>query len=300
MRQIESCPICEGKSFKTRYPSNFSGTWEDAVPLFLANRVTAKRGQIVTCQDCDFIFTNPQFTPEDYAKIYGSITPFVETEGHERGQIARFNIRNEITSKYFQSGKFLDLGCGAGVYHRSLTKFEGYGFEVRPRSDYEYQEQERIYLGNFRDFASKPEHAEKFDFVTAWDVIEHVTDPQDYFEAVKTILKPGGIFIWSVPDPSCLTARVTGKNWNCYLLEHLWYFTPKTLKQFANKMGFEVLETHPMGFPVDFQSVVQRLAQTYGGKNIPLPGFIGNRVIKLPIGLMYSVTRKKDLADTDT
>lgn len=40
---------------------------------------------------------------------------------------------------------------------------------------------------------------QKYDVITSIEVMEHVDSLEDYFEDIKRLLKPGGIFIWTTP-----------------------------------------------------------------------------------------------------
>ena len=132
-----------------------------------------------------------------------------------------------------------------------------------------------------------------FDFVTAWDVVEHLSEPDRTMEGITTILKPGGWFFCSLPDISSWSARLFGETWNCLLLEHLWYFSPTTLDAYLSHFGFESVEISKLWYPADIETIVNRLAQTYGWPLMRLPEFIGRRVVNLPIGLMFGAFRRK-------
>jgi SAM-dependent methyltransferase len=70
----------------------------------------------------------------------------------------------------------------------------------------------RLFLtfnGVLEDFA--PTHQEKFDAVTSFEVMEHVPDVLSMLTAIRSVLKPEGVFGFSVPnldDPYCLRRTV--------------------------------------------------------------------------------------------
>ena len=39
---------------------------------------------------------------------------------------------------------------------------------------------------------------QEYDFITAFDVLEHVTDPVELVERISSKLKPGGFFIFNL------------------------------------------------------------------------------------------------------
>ena len=138
-----------------------------------------------------------------------------------------------------------------------------------------------------------PEWQGAFDFVTAWDVIEHIPVLDDFFNAINQLLKPGGWFFASLPDIESPFAKLSGQKWNCLLLEHLWYFSPKTISAYAARFGFECKLCEPSAFHVDLRTLCLRGLQTYA------PAFASwSRIIPpalaipFPAGIMWIALRK--------
>ena len=69
---------------------------------------------------------------------------------------------------------------------------------------------------------------------------EHVSDPVKTLAEASRILKSGGLFVASVPNPSCLEARIFGSNWVGWERpRHLYLFTPTLLQRYLTDAGFE-------------------------------------------------------------
>lgn len=295
MRELRKCIVCGGASFDGLYAATFRGTWEEAVPYFLTDRRKAVHGDIVRCGGCGFVFSNPQFDSADYARIYRNIpaAPTAGAKGRKGATTARFKRLRRKVLAHRRSGRFLDLGCADGEFLAVMRDFHGLGFEVGDEED--QTRAANIVSGDFLDYCRNfPQGGEKpFDFVTAWDVLEHLPDLGEYLDGVGGILVDGGFLFCTLPDISSLAARVSGRRWNCILLEHLWYFTPETFGRFAGRAGFEVVETGASPYPVDLRTLFQRAVQTYGGAALKFPSFLSNVVVDLPIGLMFVACRKK-------
>jgi hypothetical protein len=89
-----------------------------------------------------------------------------------------------------------------------------------------------------------------------------------------------------VPNVASTVARLSGERWNCYLLEHLWYFSPDTLSIFLRRHGFAKRMIRPFLFPADLGTLASRVEQTYAIK-LPLPSFLRNLTVPLPAGVMF-------------
>jgi len=293
MIEITNCLICGSDKITTIYPSTFDGkTWEDAVPYFLTNRKKAVHGNIAKCSGCGFVFTSPQFTKTEYDKIYASIT--IQDQGtNDRSITLRYQQLAGMVQQYCTAGKFLDLGCGNGGFLDAMPGAEGLGFEIREEGS-DPQRSENIITGDFLKFVQQASEGSgpSFDFLTAWDVLEHIPNLDAYMQAMAELLSSNGYLFVTVPDVNSSFSKVFGSKWNCILLEHLWYFNVDTLSKYASRFGFDYVSSRPLFFPSDAQTLVNRIAQTGFLPKVSLPDFISDRVVKLPIGVTFFVFRK--------
>jgi SAM-dependent methyltransferase len=71
-------------------------------------------------------------------------------------------------------------------------------------------------------------------------VIEHVPNPRADLAAVRRLLKPDGYLYLLTPNIESLEARVYGRYWFALVPgDHLWFFSPYTLKYLLQTTGFE-------------------------------------------------------------
>ncbi|MGD9853791.1 MAG: class I SAM-dependent methyltransferase [Planctomycetaceae bacterium] len=88
---------------------------------------------------------------------------------------------------------------------------------------------------------SIPFHAESFDAVFAWMVLEHVPRPRETLCAVHRVLKPRGWFAFSVPNVSCWEPMLFGRHWRGYdLPRHLQHFSSRGLQSLLEDNGFQI------------------------------------------------------------
>lgn len=91
-------------------------------------------------------------------------------------------------------GEILDIGCGIKPY-RSLFKSTGYfGLELDTEENREKKAADFFYDGHRFPFES---HA--FDAVVAFQVFEHVFNPQEFLLETWRILHPGGLLLMTLP-----------------------------------------------------------------------------------------------------
>lgn len=80
--------------------------------------------------------------------------------------------------------------------------------------------------------------------VSMFHVLEHVEDPVAFLKGAGKLLKPGGSLVVQVPNARSIQAFVTGRYWAGYdVPRHLIHFTPKHLRETAERAGFRVVRS---------------------------------------------------------
>jgi SAM-dependent methyltransferase len=285
MQDLAACLVCDGTSFVECYKATFDGDWHDAVPYFLTGRIKAVHGRVVRCRDCGFLFTSPQFTAEEYARIYSAVT----THGSSNPLRARFSALARLVRETESGGRFLDFGCGSGAFLDAMPGYDATGFEVAADVPGGVVRRGRLVTGDIlADTLASTELAPaSFDFIVAWDVLEHLAVPMEQMQRLGTLLKPGGRLYLTVPNCASRVARLSGGKWNMLLLEHLWYFDPVTIARFLQRCGFRLDKIKPVGYPVDLATVFQRARQIYGDWVPPAPALLAKFIVTLPVGMMF-------------
>jgi len=78
-----------------------------------------------------------------------------------------------------------------------------------------------------------------FDFITMWEVLEHVTDPGALLRLVHELLTPDGVFVMSYPDFRGTMSRILGNRWPFWLSVHLLYYDRKSIVRQLAACGFQ-------------------------------------------------------------
>lgn len=82
---------------------------------------------------------------------------------------------------------------------------------------------------------------EPVDAIVMLDVVEHLADPVATLGLCSRMLKPGGVIILTTGNFASPLARLTGKYWRLMTPpQHLWYFTPESLRKLAAGNGMQV------------------------------------------------------------
>ncbi|WP_370479353.1 class I SAM-dependent methyltransferase [Tamlana flava] len=154
----------------------------------------------------------------------------------------RYYIRTSIfnalkmQTKIFK-GDLLDVGCGKMPYrnfileHSKVKKYVGLdienalGYDTAVKPDYTWNGK------------TMPFDNDSFDCALATEVLEHCLEPEIVLKEVQRVLKPEGVFFFTVPFL-----------WNLHEVPNDEYrFTPFSLKRHLENSGFKNIEIQATG-----------------------------------------------------
>lgn len=182
-------------------------------------------------------------------------------------------VSREVRRLVGNNGKTLDIGCNTGVWLATLgNNWEKYGVELSPLAADTARlfSKAKVYCGSIESYDQEEDF---FDLITAFAVIEHLTDPRFLVTWAYQHLKPGGVLLLMTGDRESNTAQEMGANWPLYApKEHVSFFSSRSLIHLVEHAGFKIVrnEWRFMYTASGFGSVLYRLLQ----KAKEITGFI--------------------------
>jgi len=277
MLQISNCPVCGGKDFE-----HFI-TCKDYT-------VSQENFNIVSCRSCNFKFTNPRPPDSEIGKYYKS-EDYVSHSDTRKGLINRLyhvvrtrTLKQKLTliSKYVSRGTILDYGCGTGMFLKTCADngWKAYGFEPDPDA------RALVVAKGLKAETTKFNlGATKYDIITLWHVLEHVTDLDETLRFFSDTITGKGRLIIAVPNYTSGDARHYGEFWAGYdVPRHIYHFEINTLNKLLSKFGFVLEETNPMVFDSYYVSMLSEKYKTGSIKYFKafISGFKSNMAAKGP------------------
>lgn len=182
-----------------------------------------------------------------------------------------------IRRQEVRGGTLLEIGCAYGFFlDEAARDFSVYGVEV---SDHARSTCTARGLRVLRDLPADGDGLPAFDVGVMLDVIEHLERPCDVLDRVHAVLKPGAPLLITTGDFGSLFARMTGRRWRLMTPpQHLWFFSPSTIRRLLERHGFAVREVrHPWKL-VPVELIAYQAARYVGGqaavRRLTLPGFV--------------------------
>jgi len=141
--------------------------------------------------------------------------------------------------------RFLDVGCGPGNFICCLEKWfpdaEISGVDVDMELlTYAAGRANRTNLlqGSAEEL---PFADESFDVVSALQVVEHLCEPERFFEQGHRVLRDGGLLLLATPNPNGFAARLLGKRWRGIRYDHISLRLPDRWRRTLQTTGFDVV-----------------------------------------------------------
>lgn len=259
MRSVYSCPICQASVVRSQLSvvANADGR--------LANGY-----RVLTCARCDTAYTFPRPDEDALTQSYARGI-YRDPEGGRFFLIdAALNWLQEMRLReigHFKiGGDLLDVGCGKGRFLASARRrgWKVYGVETSPgqiaqaRVRYDLQ----VFRGGLPDIGLPDGTC---DIVTAWHVLEHVSDPAAALAEIRRILRSDGVFVMEVPNFASLQSRLGRELWfHLDVPRHLLHFSPTSLERLLREQGFQIVERRFLSPELGLYGMLQTLINRTG------------------------------------
>lgn len=169
------------------------------------------------CIDCGSIYNSPQLKTKFLQKMYfeGEYENYVKNltlQGDRiRENITEVRKFKQLESLFNEPGNILDVGCGSGTFLNiaSQNNWNCTGVELS-KTGLSIAQEKKINIFN-KPF-EECHFNEKFDCISFWGVLEHVTNPIVQIDKAISILNKNGVIIFEVPSSDSLLMQYVIEN----------------------------------------------------------------------------------------
>ncbi len=163
--------------------------------------------------------------------------------------------RYEFAAQHIKPGLVLDCACGVGygsyfMMEQVPEKFDKLvGVDLSTEAiEYASERYKHPKIEFINCNATKFKYPQKFDTIVSLETIEHIPNPRLVTAHLKSLLKPGGTFIASVPTTPSVDANP----------HHVTDFTEKTFRQMFINMGMTEIDCFKQIQPYSFFKIATR------------------------------------------
>lgn len=225
---ILPCPVCSDHIEPIQFCTGINADFPAAEPI-----------KLVRCPDCQTIFVPA-----------GSSQPQSLYSDNYYGENAASSLINRIATAIFQAerrmktvkrsgeGKVLDIGCGDGTFLLGMPPgWRLFGYDPSPHA-------QRLLAsrGSIRPFdIFNPSGAEKFDLITFWQSLEHISDPVTVLGRARELISDNGTIFISVPNIKSMQARMFKGRWfHLDPARHAVHYSLESLSTLLKRCGLTI------------------------------------------------------------
>jgi len=271
--QSRPCPVC-GSTDDSRVFAEKTlddSTWKELsfssrkLPEYLVHRM-------IECPDCDVVYASPAPHEEVLEQAYRT-APFVSADESAFAAETYRRLLRPLLKQLPDRSNALDIGASDGTFLETLLD-EGFrsvvGIEPAAASAEAAPERvrDRIRVEPFRRATLA---GERFNLITAFQTLEHVSDPIEVVSDAFELLDTGGAILVVVHNRRSLLSRLMGRRSPILDVEHVQLFSPRSIRELLRRGGFEDIRV---------AGVTNRYPLRYWLKIAPLPTALKRSLLK--------------------
>ena len=234
------------------------------------------------CRTCSLIFLNPRPTEIASSAFYdqAEYLPFSSAAGQQSllsrvyAAARRYNLKwkRKLVLKIHRRGSLLDVGCGTGEFLHEMRQagWDVRGIERDPSAAQFARERLQV-RGITGGIEVLDQLHEKFEVITLWHVLEHLYQPKEALQKLKSMLSDEGVLIIAVPNVEGIDAKVYAEHWVALdTPRHVQHFTLRTLQEMAAKTGLKLLRSQQLPLDAFFNTLMSERRHASLAQSSPL------------------------------
>ncbi len=223
-----SCPLCGSSGTRRFLP----------MPGFLYFR----------CSSCSLVFLDLNDHIED-KNLYS--LEYIQKRGHDLLESRIVKAKEETARHYFSlaekfapKGDLLEVGCSTGIMLKVAQQrgWHVHGIEINASAASMAAESLGVATILDKEISDDMFPGKSFSLIVLFDVIEHISDPVKFMDAIKKKLAPQGFVLFVTPDINSLSFNLLKSNWPHLMPEHTRLYSRESMNALFERTGFKAVK----------------------------------------------------------
>jgi len=267
---------------------------ELSVEDFYITKKSLKMASVIMCEHCGLAQSDTLIPPERLLECYQKVED-LEVEKEFLGRKLAFRrdvLRCLDVTNNKRVDSILEVGAFTGIAAEAIN-------ELIPGADYlgiepsswacgvAQNRGKNVIQGKIGDPLNRT-----FDLIFAWDVIEHLEYPHDFFKWCNALTTQDSYLFINTPNWESMLHKVFGKKWWFIEPMHRTYFTPRTLQLIAGQHGWKVIKIWRHMKIVSLSYLIYRAVREYLHLDIHILKRLPRINVPLYIGQMSALLKR--------
>ena len=254
------------------------------------------------CFNCGTLYNKVYPSETLLNNLYQNMPANMDSEVNTQNQ-----IKNQASyAKYIQKvlnlldrknteNSFLEVGADRGLLIKELKNLIGTKFKdcigIEPNSVVLKELEDNLKESSknskiVSDIQNLSLKDNQFNLSACIHILDHCYDPKELLINLNNNLKSNGLLLIVVHNPESSLAKVLGKRWPPYCSQHPQLFTKRGMLKISELTGFDLIKKGRT-----FNNFALSMITNFFRFNID---FANNINLKMPLGNMYYILRKKE------
>jgi SAM-dependent methyltransferase len=232
------CLLCnsENVTIVETHPRELLEALWSGMGVNVSSELKTKQFHLYNCSNCGLKFFDPQLAGGD--KFYSKLGEF------EWYYLHPGKSEYDYVQQFIKEGdKILDIGAGRGVLFSKIKVSVDYtGIELSTKA-VELAKESGINVIHEDLLLHSSNNIGNYDIVCLFQVLEHLTELEDFVKSIHSTLKSKGLFVIAVPDNDGFISHTSNYTFNLPP-HHSILWTESSLRYLAKKFDFDIAEVH--------------------------------------------------------
>lgn len=201
------------------------------------------------CDGCGLLFNSPRLSDARIEQLYdGNYYVFRESERQALRRVEQLAAQTiGVAAQFTDARRLLEVGCAKG-YLLALLKARGWdvrGVELSSAAaDFARERFDvPVHAGTLQSWLRSAEFAPS-PLLLSTDVIEHVTDPLAFVQAMHDATAERGWLVVGTPNADSDHRLALGTQWIGFNPFHIFLFNRANLGRLLQRAGFDVVQAY--------------------------------------------------------